>query len=70
VITNPPYGVRLSRGEDFEVSLAKALRNLRGHRVSAICHDPKLAAAMRAKPAQEHALWNGDLECRLFSWDL
>jgi putative N6-adenine-specific DNA methylase len=70
VITNPPYGVRLSRGEDFEVGLANALGALRGHRVSAICHDPKLAHAMRSKPAQEHALWNGDLECRLYSWDL
>ncbi len=70
VITNPPYGVRLSRGEDFELGLARAFRALRGHRVSAICHDGKLRDAMRSKPAQEHALWNGDLECRLFSWDL
>jgi putative N6-adenine-specific DNA methylase len=70
VITNPPYGVRISRGEDFETMLAKSFRALRGHRVSAICHDRKLADAMRIKPAQEHALWNGDLECRLYSWEL
>ena len=25
IVTNPPYGVRISRGEDFETSLAKAL---------------------------------------------
>jgi 23S rRNA G2445 N2-methylase RlmL len=70
VITNPPYGVRLSRAETFESALAKAFRGLVGHRVSAICHDPKLAEAMRIAPNQEHALWNGDLECRLYSWDL
>jgi putative N6-adenine-specific DNA methylase len=70
VVTNPPYGVRLSRGEEFEPQLARAFRPLRGHRVSAICHDPTLAQAMRIAPAQEHALWNGDLECRLYSWDL
>jgi putative N6-adenine-specific DNA methylase len=70
VITNPPYGVRLSRGEEFERGVAHAFRALRGHRVSAICHDGKLRDAMHTKPAQEHALWNGDLECRLFSWDL
>jgi 23S rRNA G2445 N2-methylase RlmL len=70
VVTNPPYGVRLSRGEEFETMLARALRELRGHRVSAICHDPLLAAAMREAPVQEHALWNGDLECRLFTWVL
>jgi putative N6-adenine-specific DNA methylase len=70
IVTNPPYGVRLSRGEDFEEMLARTFRGLRGHRVSAICHDPKLAHAMHAKPVQEHALWNGDLECRLYSWNL
>ena len=70
IVTNPPYGVRLSRGEDFEPLLARSFRPLRGHRVSAICHDIKLAQAMRIAPQQEHALWNGDLECRLFSWDL
>jgi putative N6-adenine-specific DNA methylase len=70
VITNPPYGVRLSRGEEFEAGLAAAFGALRGHRISAICQDPKLAQAMRVAPAQEHALWNGDLECRLYSWDL
>jgi 23S rRNA (guanine2445-N2)-methyltransferase / 23S rRNA (guanine2069-N7)-methyltransferase len=70
VVTNPPYGVRLSRGEDFESMLARTFHGLKGHRVSVICHDPKLADAMRVKPAQEHALWNGDLECRLYSWDI
>jgi 23S rRNA (guanine2445-N2)-methyltransferase / 23S rRNA (guanine2069-N7)-methyltransferase len=70
VLTNPPYGVRLARGEDFESMLARTFRALKGHRVSAICHDPRLAQAMRIRPVQEHALWNGDLECRLYSWDL
>jgi putative N6-adenine-specific DNA methylase len=70
VITNPPYGVRLERGEEFEVGLARAFGQLRGHRISAICHDANLAHAMHLEPAQEHALWNGDLECRLYSWDL
>jgi 23S rRNA G2445 N2-methylase RlmL len=68
VVTNPPYGVRLSRGEDFESMLARSLRALQAHRVSVICHDVRLAEAMRLPPAQEHALWNGDLECRLFTW--
>jgi putative N6-adenine-specific DNA methylase len=68
VLTNPPYGVRLARGESFDRELARALRELRGHRVSAICFDAGLRDAMGIKPTQEHALWNGDLECRLFSW--
>ena len=69
IVTNPPYGVRLERGERFDYELAQTFRELRGHRVSAICQDMELANAMRTKPVQEHALWNGDLECRLFSWE-
>jgi 23S rRNA G2445 N2-methylase RlmL len=69
VVTNPPYGIRLSRGEDFDRELGAALSNLPGHRVSVICQDRQLAESIRSRPIQEHALWNGDLECRLFSWD-
>jgi 23S rRNA G2445 N2-methylase RlmL len=70
VVTNPPYGVRLERGDSFDRELAASLGQLRGHRVSAICQDRELAQAMRMKPVQEHALWNGDLECRLFTWEI
>jgi 23S rRNA G2445 N2-methylase RlmL len=70
VLTNPPYGIRLERGESFERLLAKSFSELAGHRISAICQDRELLWAMPVKPLQEHALWNGDLECRLFSWQL
>jgi 23S rRNA G2445 N2-methylase RlmL len=68
IVTNPPYGVRLARGESFERELAASLAALRGHRVSVICQDRELERALRLAPVQEHALWNGDLECRLFTW--
>jgi 23S rRNA (guanine2445-N2)-methyltransferase / 23S rRNA (guanine2069-N7)-methyltransferase len=70
VVTNPPYGIRLERGEAFERELAAGLSLLKGHRVSAICQDRELQWAMPVRAVQEHALWNGDLECRLYSWDL
>jgi 23S rRNA (guanine2445-N2)-methyltransferase / 23S rRNA (guanine2069-N7)-methyltransferase len=70
VITNPPYGIRISRGEEFETRLARAFKQLKDHRISAICHDRELAKAMHKAPSQEHALWNGDLECRLYSWEM
>lgn len=70
VITNPPYGIRLERGENFEQLLAKGFVELKGHRISAICQDRELAKAMPVRAVQEHALWNGDLECRLYSWEL
>lgn len=71
VVINPPYGVRLEVGDALIERMANALRTLPGHRVSAICADDALARALRPlRPSQEHALWNGDLECRLFSWDI
>jgi len=70
VITNPPYGIRLERGESFDRLLAAGFAELKGHRISAICQDRELAKAMPVKAVQEHALWNGDLECRLYSWEV
>jgi len=70
IVTNPPYGVRIARGEGFEEMLADTFGELSGHRVSVICQDRNLEQAMKRPPAQEHALWNGDLECRLYSWDV
>jgi putative N6-adenine-specific DNA methylase len=70
IVTNPPYGIRLERGESFDLELARTLSALpAGHRVSVICEDTQLARAM-GPPEQEHALWNGNLECRLFTWQL
>lgn len=70
VMTNPPYGLRLDTSERFEAQLSKALRGLAGHRVSLITPERSLAKAMRLKPVQEHQVFNGDLDCRLFSWDI
>jgi putative N6-adenine-specific DNA methylase len=71
IVVNPPYGVRLASGDALVARMAEAFRTLPGHRVSALCADDGLADALRPlRPAQEHALWNGDLECRLFSWDI
>jgi putative N6-adenine-specific DNA methylase len=71
VFLNPPYGVRLSAGEDLSRHVARALRRLEGHRVTALVADRSLERAMRPlRPVQEHALWNGDIECRVMSWEI
>jgi putative N6-adenine-specific DNA methylase len=71
IVVNPPYGIRLAAGDALIEQMAYTFRTLPGHRVSAICADDELARALRPlRPSQEHALWNGDLECRLFSWDI
>ena len=71
VVVNPPYGVRLAIGEALVERMAYVFRTLPGHRISVICADDSLVRALKPlRPSQEHALWNGDLECRLFSWDI
>jgi 23S rRNA G2445 N2-methylase RlmL len=70
VLTNPPYGERLAATQSFHDELAAAFRRLHGHRVSALCGDRALPRAMRMRPAIEHGLWNGPLQCRLLAWDV
>jgi 23S rRNA G2445 N2-methylase RlmL len=70
VIINPPYGVRLSEGAALIEQIAQAFRRLSGFRVCALVADRKLPTAMRVRPIIEHELWNGDIDCRLFCWDI
>jgi 23S rRNA (guanine2445-N2)-methyltransferase / 23S rRNA (guanine2069-N7)-methyltransferase len=70
VVTNPPYGVRLDGGEHFDRRLAQALRRWHGHRVVVLTQERDFAGEFGVRPTFEHALYNGDLECRAFGWDL
>jgi 23S rRNA G2445 N2-methylase RlmL len=70
VIMNPPYGERLASAAAFEHELAQALRRLRGHRVCVLARDRALPRALRTQPVLEHTLWNGGIQCRLFSWEI
>ncbi|MBK8172185.1 MAG: RNA methyltransferase [Sandaracinaceae bacterium] len=68
IVTNPPYGVRISGGENFEEMLADLFSSLHGHTVSVLCATPDLENAMRARPTRRQPLFNGDIECRLINW--
>jgi len=70
VVTNPPYGVRLSGGDRLVSEMARRFRRLSGFRVCALVSDRKLPKAMGLHPKIEHELWNGEIECRLFCWDI
>jgi putative N6-adenine-specific DNA methylase len=70
LVTNPPYGVRLDGGERFDQRLAQALARWRGHRVVVMTQEREFPRDFGARPAFEHTLYNGDLECRVFGWDL
>ncbi|HEY5955237.1 MAG TPA: RNA methyltransferase [Polyangiaceae bacterium] len=70
IVTNPPYGVRLDGGERFDQRLAQALARWRGHRIVVMTQERDFPRDFGTRPAFEHTLHNGDLECRVFGWDL
>jgi putative N6-adenine-specific DNA methylase len=70
LITNPPYGERLSQDTAGAADLADVFSRLSGYHVCALTHDRSLPQVMRQRPVLEHALWNGPIECRLFRWDI
>ena len=69
VITNPPYGERLAAPRGLYEDMGAALGRLRGSRVALLTSDPRLADAMRRRPARWQALFNGGLEVRLLVYD-
>lgn len=68
VVTNPPYGVRVEQDERWMAELRRALDVLRDATVAVITPDRGLPRALDRPADREHTLYNGDLECRLFTW--
>jgi 23S rRNA (guanine2445-N2)-methyltransferase / 23S rRNA (guanine2069-N7)-methyltransferase len=71
VVVNPPYGERLG-----DVEALKPLYRTLGDRLKpafegwsafVMTGNPDLAKEIRLKPARRHVLFNGAIECRLFS---
>lgn len=73
VVTDPPYGERTStrplQRAGFYRQVAEAMR-ARGGTVAMLVADPELRRSMGTPPDLEHAVWNGDIECRVFRWRL
>jgi putative N6-adenine-specific DNA methylase len=70
VVTNPPYGVRLDGGEMFDQRLSQALAKWQTHRVVVLTQEREFPRHFGRALAFEHTLYNGDLECRVFGWDV
>jgi putative N6-adenine-specific DNA methylase len=68
VITNPPYGVRLERDRDWVKYFRRALDVLRDSTVVVITPDRDLPHMLKIKPDGEHTLYNGNIECRMYTW--
>jgi len=70
LVTNPPYGVRLTGGEALDRRIGEALAKWQGYRLVVLSAGRELMLALRSRPAFEHTLFNGDIECRAFGWEL
>ena len=74
IVTNPPYGVRLSDDDalaDFYPQLGNALKQrFTGWRAYILTADPQLPKKIRLAASKRTVLFNGALECRLLEYKL
>ncbi|NYT62168.1 class I SAM-dependent RNA methyltransferase [Alcaligenaceae bacterium] len=73
LVTNPPYGERLPNEEDTDLWRAWAQnlkQNYSNWNVNIISSDMNLPKALRLKPLRRYPLYNGALDCRLFSFEM
>ena len=74
ILTNPPYGKRLSPEEgnpEFERALAESLkRRFSGWQAWILSDNLKLESGMRLKASRRAPVFNGDIECRWFRFDM
>ena len=74
LVTNPPYGVRISQSSDLDIfypklgdTLKNKFSNWSAYILSA---DPVLSKTIRLKATRRVPLYNGALECRLLEYKL
>lgn len=74
VITNPPYGERIGHQEGlvpvYRTLGARATAQFDGWRLALITSDEGLARATGLRADKRYALFNGALECRLYTFAL
>lgn len=67
IITNPPYGERLSSGKDLRNLYARLGQSVKpGWRLAMLCANPELAAATGLKLEKGPVLDNGGLSTRIY----
>src|SRR5690606_23151821 len=71
IVTNPPYGERLADDDTLWTEWAAQLkRHYGGWQLAIISSDRALPQHLRLKPRRRIPLRNGDLDCRLFLFEL
>lgn len=64
IVTNPPYGDRMSMAPEAWRAVGQALARLRGCTVGVIAGAPSVLGAIPLRPAKLVPVMNGDIECR------
>ncbi len=74
VVSDPPYGDRLAAKPlqlaGFFRQFAETLTRMRGWDVALLSGNPLLEKSLPWRPAREHTLFNGAIECRLLSYKI
>lgn len=63
---NPPYGVRIAGEEGLYAAMARVFARERSSTIALLAGNEAVARALPRRPDRWYALWNGDIECRLF----
>ena len=70
IVVNPPYGVRLVAQDELYDNMARTFQTMQDHRITVLADGPGIETAMGQRPSGIFAVFNGDLECRIFNWDI
>ena len=74
IVTNPPYGARLSPGhqkgmKSFYFKLGERLGALEGWRMAVLAGNEAFESAFHHRPKSARKLWNGPIACTLYRYD-
>jgi 23S rRNA (guanine2445-N2)-methyltransferase / 23S rRNA (guanine2069-N7)-methyltransferase len=73
LVTNPPYGDRLTAGgqkgmKTFYFKLGERLHQLQGWRAAILSGNEAFESAFHARPTGKREMWNGPIECELLEY--
>lgn len=73
LITNPPYGERLTAGgqkgmKSFYFKLGERLGQLADYRMEVLIGNPAFESAFHHRPSRSRRVWNGPIECTLYGY--
>jgi putative N6-adenine-specific DNA methylase len=73
LVTNPPYGDRLTAGgqkgmKTFYFKLGESLARYPGLRMAILCGNEAFESAFHARPNRKRTMWNGPIRCELLGY--